>query len=779
MRARDRIINILLCLVLVGAIGLFLSVVNAHYAVQDWLAWRYLTIAVLTLVWSASCVSAGCFLLERLGISRRADYGELVLAFPLGVLAFQLSMFLLGLAGLLGTATFFFLPLTFLLAGGERFSAALYRLAQQRRAAFPRSLWEVGVLLFGAVGVGLVYFQILSPEPFSWDARWYHLPIAEQYALEGAVRRSPVGWWLSAYPHSASLIYAWAFLLPVGKHFDRLELCVHLEFAMFLATIASIPALVRTLAPGLRGRGAWAAIFLFPGIFLYDGNLHAGADHIAALWCIPMALTLVRTWQSWRVREAVLFGAFVGAAMWSKYSAWSMVVLPAFLFLLRAAWLGGERCFGRRARRRPVLGALLACGAAVLAVSAPHWLKNWLWYGDPLYPLLHAHLQVRPWSADAPSTLRTFQGFLFPPRPGWQGVGDALLATVTFSFKPNDWFAFHRDVPVFGALFTLTSLCLPLIRARARLWLGYAAVMVTMVAWYLTCHQDRYLQAWLPCMAACTAAALALLWRRRHVGVRGLVVALVSVQLMWGGDVPFLPTHNLIGDSPIRLVSNFLASGFMRTRNRLRPFGAWGEVGNDLPRTANLLVHEEDRTLGFRVRTVSDQWQGGLCYGTLGSPAKIYDELRGLKVTHVIWGTGVALDYMSLASDLAFLGFALNYVEEQRTIGPFTLGRMPDTSPPPELNDRVVALTCGNPAKGIYRLDDWLDPERGRSRPDPRGPVDDEPSAIASARFLVVDPGCSSLSEEARAQFHAPVRRNSWQLYVRKAKPDAEPAKAP
>jgi hypothetical protein len=310
MHARDRIINVLLCLLLAAAIGIFLWVVDVHYAVSDWLAWRYLTIAALTLVWSVSCVSAGCFLLDRMGIGSRADYRELVLAFPLGVLAFQLAMFLLGLAGLLGTVAFFLLPLTFLLAGGERFSAALYRLAQRRASQPPlRSLWEVGVLLFGAAGVGLLYFQILSPEPFSWDARWYHLPIAEQYALEGAVRRSPVGWWLSAYPHSASLLYAWAFLLPVGKQFDRLELCVHLELAIFLATVASIPALVRTLAPGLRGRGAWAAIFLFPGIFLYDGNLHAGADHIAALWCIPMGLALVRTWYSWQARDAILFGA--------------------------------------------------------------------------------------------------------------------------------------------------------------------------------------------------------------------------------------------------------------------------------------------------------------------------------------------------------------------------------------------------------------------------------------------------------------------------------------
>jgi len=770
MPARGRVANFLLCLVLLAAVGLFLTVVDEHYAVHRWLAWRYLSVGALTLLWSASCLAAGCFLLERLRIERRGDYDELVLAFPLGVLAFQLSIFLLGLVGWLGTAAFVGLPLGFLLAGGERFSAALYRTARSRHTALPRSPWEVALLLFGALGVGLLYFQILSPEPFSWDARWYHLPIAEQYALEGAVRPWPLGWWLAAYPHSASLLYTWAFLLPMGQHFDRLELCAHLELAVFLGTLASVPALVRTLVPGLRARWAWVTVFLFPGIFLYDGNLHAGADHVAALWCIPMVLALVRTWQTWQAREALLFGAFVAGAMLSKYSAWSMVVLPAVLFLWRAAWLGGARCLGRPAGRRPLWGAVLACGGAVLVLTAPHWLKNWLWYGDPLYPLLHKLLRVQPWSADASFTLHAFQDLFFPPRPGWLGVWDALLATVTFSFVPNDWPVFHRDVPIFGSLFTLTLATLPFIRAGARLWLAYLGVMVAIVAWYLTNHQDRYLQAWLPCMAACTAATLALLWRRRHTGVRALLVLLVSVQVLWGGDVPFLPTHNQIHDSPFRLVSNFLASGFLRTRHRLRPYGAISEVGDHLPRSATLLVHQEDRSLGVRVRTVPDHWQALLCYGTLESPAKIHAALEDLGITHVLWQTESASGYASVASDLAFAAFARNYVEDQRRIGIFTVGRFPAEAPPAELNDRVLALTCG--LRGIYRVRDFLERERGQPWPAPAEQVSELSADLAKAGFVVVDPACAPvLPEEARAQFHPPVRRHRWQLYARKAPP--------
>ena len=50
-------------------------------------------------------------------------------------------------------------------------------------------------------------------------------------------------------------------------------------------------------------RLTWIAMFLFPGIFLYDSNLHAGADHIAALFCIPLVLALLRVWRSWTTAQ--------------------------------------------------------------------------------------------------------------------------------------------------------------------------------------------------------------------------------------------------------------------------------------------------------------------------------------------------------------------------------------------------------------------------------------------------------------------------------------------
>ena len=763
--------SILLALALLAGLAVFLSVVHPHYPIQEWLFWRYSAAATLAGVWAASCAAAGCFVLTRLrmGSTRGAD--QLALAFPVGVLVFQLSIFVLGLAGLLGTFTFVALPLAFLLLGFYPLYQALRGL---RDAATIRSLPELAVVVFGLGGIALLYFQLLTPEAFSWDARWYHLPLAQQYALQGAVKPFPEGWWLSSYPHSASLVFAWAFLLPVGQLFDRLELCAHIELAVFLATIASIPTLVRALDPRASGRRTWAAIFLFPGIFLYDSNLHVGADHMAALWCIPLALTFLRVWRSWSVRDAVVFGAITGAVIFAKYSAWSMLLFPSCAFLVRAAWLGIRRLRGSQQR---VLPALLSCGAMVFLISTPFWLKNWIAYGDPLYPVFYGHLNVHPWTPESPGSFKIFVSFQSPPAPGWEGVKDALLAAITFSFKPNDWWSNHRDVPVFGSLFTLSLLCLPFVRARARVWLAYLAAMMAIVVWYLSNHQDRLLQAWLPFMAAATIVTLGLVWRRRTPMVRALLVLLVAAQIVWGGDVPFLPTHNLLGDSPLRAASSLMASGFVKKEHRLRPYGALSELSVELPPDARVLLHEINLQIGISRLVVNDQWQGRISYETLQSPAAIYHELRSLGVSHMIWTTDRASDWNSVASALAFLGFALNHAELPRTVGEFTVANFPATPPADAWNNRVAVFACGYPfPSGLYELSRLVAPGTGRPAATPIASVADVTAAIASAGYLVVEPSCApKLPAAVESDFHRSYAWDRLRLYVRKAQPSHAP----
>jgi hypothetical protein len=97
--------------------------------------------------------------------------------------------------------------------------------------ARPLHLGYFPVLACGLLLVGLVYFAILSPRNIAFDAYFYHLGLAQQYATEGAIRGAPEGWVPATIPHLASILYTWCFTLP-GMSLEEKILCAaHLEFA--------------------------------------------------------------------------------------------------------------------------------------------------------------------------------------------------------------------------------------------------------------------------------------------------------------------------------------------------------------------------------------------------------------------------------------------------------------------------------------------------------------------------------------------------------------------
>ncbi len=769
---RERVRTALLVAVLLAGAAVFLVNVDQHYAIRRWLIWRYAGYWVLSSIWAGSCLAIGGVLLSRLHPQKLDHPGDVwVYAFPLGVFAFHLAIFGLGLLGLLSSVTFVLLPVLFLASGFthlKRFWAHLLSISEvvKRR--------ELPLLLFGLGGLALIYCQILSPEAFSYDARWYHLPIAEQYAISGAVRAFPEGWWLAAFPHLTSYVQTWSFLLPFAALFDRLELCIHLEFVVFAATAFSLPALVRRLIPAESARYSWVGMFLFPSVFLYDGNLCAGADHFAALWMVPLAMASIDLWQRWDKPAAALFAVFASGVVLTKYSAWAALPFLVTLVIGRALWLIARRQEKASLPRAQVAEALAWVVVGGLVLTTPHWLKNWIWYGNPIYPMLRDVFGARPWNPDAEATWNVWSAMIWAPRPGLLGLVDALSTMVTFSFWPNDWGVLHGKVPVFGSLFTLTTVCLPFLRARAQLWGVYLATMATLVVWFLIHHQDRYLQAFVPWMAAGTVASIILIWRTGRPAVRAALTLLVGLQLTWSADIPFIPSHNIIHTTPYTLSLALAASGYNKTPGRLRPYGPYAELGRTLPDDANVLVHDSPQQLGISARFVQDQWQGRISYGRLRSPAAIHAELQSLGITHLMWEPGFSNGWNSLASDLAFLNFSENYGVGARGFGRLHLARMPESAPE-SFNDRVAVFACGSPiANGWYRLKRLnVAPGHGARREKGRPPQ--LAAAIAEAGFLVVDPRCApALPADLDATFHYPASRKELRLYTRRLAPQIQ-----
>jgi len=335
-----------LSVVLAAALAVFVRAVHAAYPLEFWLVWRYAGYWLACLAWAAACLAAGTALTARL-LPGRARTGErLLAASAAGVYVFFLGTFLAGIAGWFGTA--FFLAWPALLLGGfarpawrvlgPRIRRHVRAVAHSRPRPLAVRVWRAVLVALGITAAAVVYIGILVPHQIGFDARWYHLAIAEHYVADGGISAFREGWYIGAYPHLSSVLYAWAFMVPGGALFDQVALALHLEYTLFLATLAGIAVLARALIARPRLRHAWVALFLFPALFVFDSALIAGADHVAAFWAPVLALLALRAWRTHRTGVWLLLAVAVAGALLTKYSAVLIVAFPALALALRVLW---------------------------------------------------------------------------------------------------------------------------------------------------------------------------------------------------------------------------------------------------------------------------------------------------------------------------------------------------------------------------------------------------------------------------------------------------------
>jgi hypothetical protein len=728
------------------------AAVDRHVPVRHWLFWRYASYWVAALVWAASCFSAGDFVVARVRGRRLPMLEHLATALPIGVLAFELVMFVVGSFGGYSPVVFFLVPAALLALGGRGTFRWLRRALRHVRRARPWSVLDTLGVAFGALALLLVYVAVMSPENVQFDALWKHIAIAEDYVVSGGIRRFPEGWTVATRPHFTSFLYTWAFLAPGGELFDHLELCAHLEMVVFLwTTLFGIGAIVRRLVPGADPRIVWVARFLFPGILVYDSGLSAGADHVAAAFVVPLYLLLSRAWRRLDPALCALLGATAAGAVLCKETV-AVMVLPGAMVVIgaRAVWLAYRDPWGWRV----MWGPLCSAGVA-LAVLGPPWLETWRAYGSPVYPVLPAVFTPNPWTADA-SYLYEFVGkeVFWRPERSLGGLLESLRVLWTFSFEPHDWSAYHGKVPVFGFLYTVLLPGLLFLKGARRIWPLVLWTEVGIFSWFWLHHQDRYLQALMPWMAAVTAAIVVLAWRQGGRLGRLSLSALMLLQVVWGGDMAFLPTHAMTNRSPIVQTATMLGQGYEgRHDARLRVQATMVDMGARVPEDALVLLHETRTSVGLGRRRAMDYvWnQFGISYGLLHSAREVYEHLKGLGITHVAWRREHSDGWDSIAGDLRFWSFARRYTTHPVRIGEYTIATMPSEPPPDAEEDTVLVVGCGGGYEsGLYRLDDTSVPAFGPAKtyfPDPEIPTDDRPSLerlAPYATYVVAQRGCGS-----------------------------------
>jgi hypothetical protein len=769
----------------------FAHSVNAHYPLRDWLAWRILPVLGYALLFNVACVSFGALLVDKLLGEREVHPLErLLYAMAAGLTGFALCMYALGFAALFRPLVALLLPFA-LLAAGQRqarsLAAALW--AWRESLPAPSRLGRVlaaCVLGLGALFVGILYIEQLDvSKSFNHDGAWYHIPTAQDYARLGRIVPFP-GENHRAYPHLTSLLQTWALLVPgLRKVQQHWMLCLHLEFFIVLWRIVSVAALARFMLYGRDVRGLWVGFFLFSSIFIADQAVGGGADHQQGFYAGPIALATAQVLRRFDLRWCVLLGVLLGGHTLVKYQAIYMVFAVTALVVVRASYLL-VRALRERRRSDSPPGVILAPRLVLLgsfaillsasAVSAPHFVKNIAFYGNPVYPFAQSTFTAsHPKSVPGYYKQSAFRrGFA----PRYEGLRRQLwVATKVFDYS---FVTANRDStqnrPYMGSLFTILLPCLVLFRKR-RILLVTGLALLAFWVWANTAANDRYLLSFYDLMIAVALVLLVHVWELGWAA-RAALIPLVAFQFLWGGDA--MLTY---GRHRLRGASELMLAGYQHKSDDER-FAAREDqqrVTKATPPDAVIFARNFQALLGLD-RTVYSDVDSATDYTTYShvrDPRQLYDQLRSRGVTHLLYPPGDRKP--ARWNNTVLFGALFQHTDKPRRIGTLMLGEMPKQPPPSSVPFLVAVAGIRGYPDGIYRVEqldiDEMAPEIFTPKPRPHEPFArdkarlEEQLSRVSALALRRGRGPALRGARAFGNFRQVESWGSDELYLRRPRP--------
>src|SRR6266496_1596018 len=452
---------------------------GARQPPRSWLSLQLAAIWLWQAVLAAACASVGYRLVRRaLPADEWTPLERLAVGYPAAIIVFVLGLYVAGFLHLLRPALAIVLPALFLAIGappllrGWRASARVpFHITL---GGLPLVATAVGLLL-----LGVVYLGAMSPDAINYDASWNHLVIAQDYAREGRIVPFP-GDWIRNLPHLGSVLNTWSFLVPgIDQPALRWMMALHTEFVVFVGTLVGVAAAARWFADRQQP-ALWTAFALFPGIFAYDGNIGGSADHFLGLFAAPLMLLTARALPRLDRGTCLAWGLLAGGALMAKAQGVYLVAPFAAILCLRAGQLVVRRSRGDRGIPSPAAIAATAgvAAAAALAVMLPHLISNFVFFRNPVYPLLQDVFARSTPTVDGAATIVKYMladWRYLPPERLLERLGAAAKLAFTFSFVLH--YSWVNGLPIFGSVFTLSLPLLLLVRAARRLWLGALLAM--------------------------------------------------------------------------------------------------------------------------------------------------------------------------------------------------------------------------------------------------------------------------------------------------------------
>lgn len=702
LRRQNWLRSTLLCLSCLGALAIYCSRLEPIYPLKDWLFLQLAKIFAWSAYLHAACVASGAAFLSRVLRIKSLPFKErLLTSMGVGLVLFVLAMYALGALGLYKPVAAILLPGLMLVVGLPTLTAEwrAHRAALTTRPLLGAPFWLQAGTVLGIACLGLLYLQAMTPEALNYDSRWYHLTVGEDYAREGRIVPFFADYNKAAFPQLTGFLYTWCSLLPGLDTPLRVMWLLHNEYFFVLWTLLGVAAAVEWMLGDSLAPGAWTAFCLFPGIFVYDSNLGGSADHFLGFFAAPLFLAAMRAVQGFAPSACVLLGILTGGAALTKYQAAYLVIGVAPVIAASLLWglLRRRKAWGKK---NLWLGPLLIVATSTL-VTLPHFLKNCIFYHNPVYPYWTSFFQgsypLQPETAASVSNM-WMERSLRPEGSIFERLFNALQLVFTFSLDPH----YSVSRPVFGSLFSLLLPAALFVREKRRLWLGISVATTALMFWGYTYLVDRYLQTFSALLVAVTAVLIVRIWQAGFLARLG-VFLLTATQLVWGADAYVYSGYGHIQDSLALIRSGFDGQAARRFDKYLRETR---HIDEKLPKDAVLLFHNTRLSLGVQRRVYQDLpgYQSLVSYRPTKSARDVVEMYRSHGITHVVLEPG-SWKALTRQEDVVFAMLYQHHIKERFRSGRYEVFTLPKKLPPPEATYRVLSIGLPGYVDGIYNVD--------------------------------------------------------------------------
>ena len=206
-------------------------------------------------------------------------------------------------------------------------------------------------------------FYSLAPVIF-YDALVYHLAVPKIYQLAGGLVPTPTNLY-SGIPMHMQTVYGWALFVSD----EILAQLIHWSQALGLF-LGFLGISLRKKVP-IAGWTACAVFFSTP---LVGGNISRVAVDGASAFVVFLSVYAFSLYLDTRERNLWILSALcTGLAMGIKYPNWPFALVLGVCFLLLRISLKETAIYG----------------LIVLACVFPWVMKNWVFYGNPIFPYFH------------------------------------------------------------------------------------------------------------------------------------------------------------------------------------------------------------------------------------------------------------------------------------------------------------------------------------------------------------------------------------------------------